>query len=140
MDSLQPGAGEVRPCPKACACSGCRAVYSAPSGLPHTCSCPAYSGVAEHYTDHCASCHALALQVLVQIHWAGINGGCETFRVRQEYAFARGATSTAPVPLGAEGAGVVVATGPGVTKLKVGSMGSPMFLFGAPLLKAGLCC
>jgi hypothetical protein len=31
---------------------------------------------------------AFLLQVLVRMHWAGINGGCETFRARGEFAFA----------------------------------------------------
>lgn len=28
------------------------------------------------------------VQVLIQVHYAGINGGCETFRARREFAFA----------------------------------------------------
>jgi hypothetical protein len=52
--------------------------------------------------------------------WAGINGGCETFRARAEHSFARPAGSEkAAVPLGAEGSGVVVAVGPKVTRIKV---------------------
>jgi NADPH:quinone reductase-like Zn-dependent oxidoreductase len=59
-------------------------------------------------------------QVLVRITYAGINGGCETFRARGERAFASNA-SAANFPLGAEGAGVVVALGPSaVSGLAVG--------------------
>ena len=59
------------------------------------------------------------LQVLVQVHYAGINGGCETFRARGQYAFA-GNADKEDFPLGAEGCGVVAAVGAGVTSLKVG--------------------
>lgn len=62
--------------------------------------------------------HAALSQVLVRMHYAGINGGCETFRVRGEYAFAAN-RGKAWYPLGAEGAGVVVALGEGVTSLQV---------------------
>jgi hypothetical protein len=61
----------------------------------------------------------LLVQVLVQVHYAGINGGCETFRARGEYAFASN-TAKQDFPLGAEGCGVVVAVGAEVTNLKVG--------------------
>ena len=36
--------------------------------------------------------HSLAAQVLVKVIWAGINGGCETFRVRGEPYTACGPT------------------------------------------------
>jgi NADPH:quinone reductase-like Zn-dependent oxidoreductase len=49
-------------------------------------------------------------QVLVRVTHAGINGGCETFRVRGEHAFA-GNRAKHEYALGAEGAGVVVALG-----------------------------
>ena len=62
--------------------------------------------------------------VVVRIAYAGVNGGCETFRVRGEAgtAFARnaGATPADPIPLGAEGVGLVAALGPGITGLAVG--------------------
>lgn len=49
-------------------------------------------------------------EVLVRMHWAGVNGGCETFRARAEHAFSRHRTAAGkPWPLGAEGSGVVVA-------------------------------
>jgi hypothetical protein len=52
-------------------------------------------------------------EVLVRVAYAGVNGGCETFRARGEHAFVRNAG--APwFALGAEGAGEVVAAGPGV--------------------------
>ena len=68
-------------------------------------------------------------QVLVRIAVAGVNGGCETFRVRAEPGTPfekRDSLSSSPdpsvVPLGAEGAGTVVAVGPGVrpSQLAVG--------------------
>ncbi|KAK9842071.1 hypothetical protein WJX81_007136 [Elliptochloris bilobata] len=59
-------------------------------------------------------------EVLVKVLWAGINGGCETFRVRGDAytPFARNASADKFL-LGAECAGVVAAAGPGVS-LKVG--------------------
>eukprot|EP00890_Picochlorum_soloecismus_P004685 jgi/Picsp_1/5217/NSC_02580-R1_15-hydroxyprostaglandin dehydrogenase len=48
---------------------------------------------------------------LVKVKFAGVNGGCETFRSRGEYWFERNRTVTT-FSLGAEGAGVVVAVGP----------------------------
>ena len=79
-------------------------------------------------------------QVLVRIAVAGVNGGCETFRVRAEPGtpFEKKSSGPSPspspspsssapddplvVPLGAEGAGTVVAVGPGVrpSQLAVG--------------------
>ncbi|GAB4813339.1 hypothetical protein N2152v2_000385 [Parachlorella kessleri] len=58
-------------------------------------------------------------EVLVRVLYAGVNGGCETFRCRGEYAFARN-KGLPFFPLGAEGAGEVVAVGEGVTNLAVG--------------------
>lgn len=52
------------------------------------------------------------------MQYAGINGGCETFRVRGEFAFA-GNRAKPWYPLGAEGAGVVVALGEDVSSLQV---------------------
>jgi prostaglandin reductase 3 len=61
-------------------------------------------------------------EVAVRVAWAGVNGGCETFRVRAEAGtpFAAGSSAAAPVLLGAEGVGVVAAVGRGVTSLSVG--------------------
>jgi NADPH:quinone reductase-like Zn-dependent oxidoreductase len=53
------------------------------------------------------------------MQYAGINGGCETFRVRGEGAFTANKAKD-EYSLGAEGAGVVAAVGPGVTSLSVG--------------------
>ena len=47
-------------------------------------------------------------EVLVEVRYAGINGGCETFRARGEHAFA-GNRDQAEFALGAEGVGVVAA-------------------------------
>lgn len=51
-----------------------------------------------------------AEEVVVRVAYAGINGGCETFRVRGDHAFAflRGREG---FDLGAEGCGVVVVRG-----------------------------
>ncbi|KAF8062034.1 Zadh2 [Scenedesmus sp. PABB004] len=58
-------------------------------------------------------------EVLIRMRYAGINGGCETFRARGEHAFAANRAKPA-YALGAEGAGEVAALGPGVTGLAVG--------------------
>lgn len=51
--------------------------------------------------------------------YAGINGGCETFRVRGEGAFTTNKAKQ-EYALGAEGAGIIAAVGPGVKGLTVG--------------------
>jgi len=48
---------------------------------------------------------------LVKVKFAGVNGGCETFRSRGEYWFERN-KNVDTYSLGAEGAGLVVAAGP----------------------------
>lgn len=62
----------------------------------------------------------------MKMYYAGINGGCETFRARGEFLFKRQGKEGQPVTsagsaytLGAEGCGVVVAVGAGVEKIKV---------------------
>ena len=54
-------------------------------------------------------------QAVVRVTHAGVNGGCETFRARQEHWFAanRRQASGAGFALGAEGVGVVAALGSG---------------------------
>eukprot|EP00878_Enallax_costatus_P023639 GHUV01025149.1.p1 GENE.GHUV01025149.1~~GHUV01025149.1.p1 ORF type:complete len:321 (+),score=78.69 GHUV01025149.1:169-1131(+) len=59
------------------------------------------------------------MQVLIQLKYAGINGGCETFRARGEYAFA-GNREKPSFALGAEGAGIIAAVGEAVQSLSVG--------------------
>mmetsp|Transcript_26782 Transcript_26782/g.61653 ORF Transcript_26782/g.61653 Transcript_26782/m.61653 type:complete len:380 (-) Transcript_26782:312-1451(-) len=61
-------------------------------------------------------------EVLVKVKYAGVNGGCETFRARGEHAFeANGkATASDPFGLGAEGVGTVAAIGSDVTNVEVG--------------------
>jgi len=58
-------------------------------------------------------------EVMVRVAYAGVNGGCETFRARGDHAFGflrgRGAFD-----LGAEGCGTVEAVGEGVGGLAVG--------------------
>jgi NADPH:quinone reductase-like Zn-dependent oxidoreductase len=49
-------------------------------------------------------------EVLVRVKYAGVNGGCETFRCRAEYAFSRNKEAI-DFPLGAEGVGTVIAAG-----------------------------
>ena len=62
-------------------------------------------------------------EALVRVVYAGVNGGCETFRARGDFAFAsnREAASESGFALGAEGVGVVVAVAEeGVTEIAVG--------------------
>ena len=58
-------------------------------------------------------------EVLIQVTYAGVNGGCETFRARGEHAFA-GNKEQADFALGAEGVGIVAAVGGEVTSVAVG--------------------
>ena len=58
-------------------------------------------------------------EVLVRVTYAGVNGGCETFRARGEHAFAGNKEAT-DFALGAEGVGVVAAIGDGVSNVAVG--------------------
>jgi len=59
-------------------------------------------------------------EVLVKVVYAGVNGGCETFRARGEFAFASNRESEDGFALGAEGVGVVAAIGDGVENVQVG--------------------
>ena len=58
-------------------------------------------------------------EVLVKVVYAGVNGGCETFRARGEFAFV-GNREASDFALGAEGVGVVAAIGDGVENVVVG--------------------
>ena len=58
-------------------------------------------------------------EVAVRVRFAGINGGCETFRARAEHWFERN-RALEGFALGAEGSGEVVAVGEGVEGLAVG--------------------
>lgn len=58
--------------------------------------------------------------VLIRVNYAGVNGGCETFRARGEHAFQGNAEAKEPFGLGAEGVGVVAAVGPDVENVSVG--------------------
>ena len=58
-------------------------------------------------------------EVLVRVVYAGVNGGCETFRARGEYAFASNREAET-FALGAEGVGVVAAIGDDVSSIAVG--------------------
>eukprot|EP00798_Chlamydomonas_sp_ICE-L_P014643 gene14643-20679_t len=60
-------------------------------------------------------------EVLIQIEYAGINGGCETFRTRGEHWFKENMEKET-FNLGAEGAGTVVAVGEGVQGLQAGQL------------------
>ncbi|KAH7616945.1 hypothetical protein Ndes2526B_g09051 [Nannochloris sp. 'desiccata'] len=79
-------------------------------------------------------------EVLIKVAFAGINGGCETFRARGEHAFT-GNRSAPFFTLGAEGAGTVVSVGLGVTNLHPGQ--HITFIGGAfseyAVAKAALC-
>lgn len=69
-------------------------------------------------------------EVIVRVAYAGVNGGCETFRCRGEHAFARNKSLT-NFPLGAEGVGTVVAVGGDAASAEI-SMHTPvMFVGGA---------
>lgn len=57
---------------------------------------------------------------IIRVLYAGVNGGCETFRCRGEYAFSRNRDVQGTFPLGAEGCGVVVA-GPASAEASTGS-------------------
>lgn len=57
---------------------------------------------------------------IIRVLYAGVNGGCETFRCRGEYAFSRNKEVQGTFPLGAEGCGLVVA-GPASTEASAGS-------------------
>lgn len=61
-------------------------------------------------------------EVLVKVKYAGVNGGCETFRARGEHTFEVNAEATAtdPFGLGAEGVGIVAAVGSDVSDLEIG--------------------
>ena len=59
-------------------------------------------------------------EVLINVRYAGVNGGCETFRSRGEFAFAGNAKSLEPFKLGAEGVGVVEKVGSNVKNVSIG--------------------
>lgn len=59
-------------------------------------------------------------EVLVKVMYAGVNGGCETFRARGEFAFASNREAQGDFALGAEGVGVVAAIGDSVDNVAVG--------------------
>eukprot|EP00960_Hanusia_phi_P058206 763811-Hanusia_phi.AAC.10 len=59
-------------------------------------------------------------EVLIEVKYAGVNGGCETFRARGEHWFARNRESADGFPLGAEGVGKVVEIGKDVMGIEVG--------------------
>ncbi len=59
-------------------------------------------------------------EVVIKVLFAGINGGCETFRARGDHIFAGNRKIPNGFPLGAEGSGIVVALGSGVANVAVG--------------------
>jgi NADPH:quinone reductase-like Zn-dependent oxidoreductase len=59
-------------------------------------------------------------EVAVRIAFAGVNGGCETFRVRAEPGTPFASPPSSTVRLGAEGVGIIAAVGPSVSSLAVG--------------------
>lgn len=58
-------------------------------------------------------------EVLIRVRYAGINGGCETFRARGEHAFV-GNKGRSSFRLGAEGVGIVAAVGSEVDRVAIG--------------------
>lgn len=81
-------------------------------------------------------------EVLIRVAYAGINGGCETFRVRGEHAFAANRVRES-FPLGAEGAGTIVRVGPNVDNGHLAVGQSVTFIGGAfseyVVCKASIC-
>lgn len=59
-------------------------------------------------------------EALIRVLYAGINGGCETFRARGEFVFGENAEAKEPFALGAEGVGIVAAVGSDVEGYAVG--------------------
>jgi NADPH-dependent curcumin reductase CurA len=59
-------------------------------------------------------------EVVVKVLYAGINGGCETFRCRGEHIFAKNHEMREGFPLGAEGSGIVVQIGTEVERFEIG--------------------
>ncbi len=82
-------------------------------------------------------------EVIVRVAYAGVNGGCETFRCRGEHAFARNKSLT-DFPLGAEGVGTVVAVGSDARTSDIRVNTPVMFVGGAfseyVRLKTSACC
>ena len=58
-------------------------------------------------------------EALIQVDYAGVNGGCETFRARGDHAF-QGNKDAKDFRLGAEGVGHVVAVGSEVNNVAIG--------------------
>ena len=58
-------------------------------------------------------------EALIRVEYAGVNGGCETFRARGEHSFEQNKDAT-NFRLGAEGVGVVVAVGSEVDNVAIG--------------------
>ena len=77
--------------------------------------------VAEIRTIDMAEISPQVGEVVVKVLFAGINGGCETFRARGDHIFAGNRNCPNGFPLGAEGSGIVVALGSGVSNVAVGS-------------------
>mmetsp|Transcript_70109 Transcript_70109/g.116450 ORF Transcript_70109/g.116450 Transcript_70109/m.116450 type:complete len:382 (+) Transcript_70109:115-1260(+) len=59
-------------------------------------------------------------EVLVRVVYAGVNGGCETFRARGDFAFASNRQAADGFALGAEGVGVVASIGARVESVAIG--------------------
>ena len=59
-------------------------------------------------------------EVIVKVLFAGVNGGCETFRARGDHIFSKNRDARHGFPLGAEGSGIVVVIGEGVANVAVG--------------------
>lgn len=76
-------------------------------------------------------------EVLIKVAYAGINGGCETFRARGEHAFASNRAKEW-FPLGAEGAGTIVRMGSNVDDGRL-TVGQPVTFIGGAFSEYVIC-
>jgi len=75
-------------------------------------------------------------EVLVRVSYAGVNGGCETFRARGEHAFVTNRDAKDFFRLGSEGVGTVAAVGPGVRTF---AAGDPVVFVGSAFSEFSVC-
>lgn len=75
-------------------------------------------------------------EVLIRVSYAGVNGGCETFRARGEHAFLSNRDAQEFFRLGSEGVGTVAAVGPGVRTF---AAGDPVVFMGSAFSEYAVC-
>jgi len=76
---------------------------------------------------------------LVRVIYAGINGGCETFRARGEYSFESNTKATEPFSLGAEGVGIIAAVGSSANKDSDLAVGDAVCFVGSAFAEYSKC-